>query len=211
MHELILWVQEVAVPRLGWFGMFLVAAADTSFISLPEISDLLVVTGAAHQPGRAWEFVLASALGSVLGCLMIYELGRRGGERVAVRFVSPPRLQWAEHLLVRYGAFAIAIPAMSPPPVPFKGFVLAAGIFKMPRAQFIATVFVARGLRYAVWALLGAMYGDEAVGWLKSADVWLKDNPQVAGVTLGSMVLIGVLIWWRRRGRKAPAAIIDTP
>ena len=83
------------MPKLGWFGMFLVAAADTSFISLPELSDLLVVTGAAHQPGRAWTFVLASALGSVLGCLAIYEIGRRGGERVAIRYVSPQRLQWA--------------------------------------------------------------------------------------------------------------------
>ena len=194
MHELVLWVQDVAVPKLGWFGMFLVAAADTSFISLPELSDLLVVTGAAHQPGRAWTFVLASALGSVLGCLAIYEIGRRGGERVAIRYVSPKRLQWAEHMLIRYGGLAVAIPAMSPPPVPFKGFVLAAGIFKMPRPRFIATIFMARGLRYVVWAALGATYGDEAVGWLKDADVWVKNHPLVVGLIAAVLVLAGALL-----------------
>ena len=68
MHELILWVQNVAVPKLGLFGMYLVATLDASFVSLPELSDLLVVTGASRTPEIAWRFVLVSALGSMTGC-----------------------------------------------------------------------------------------------------------------------------------------------
>ncbi len=211
MHELILWVQEVAVPKLGWFGMLLVAAADTSFISLPEISDLLVVSGAARHPATAWTFVAASALGSVLGSWMLYEISRRGGEPVAMRYVSPPRLRWAEALIAKYGVFAVAIPALSPPPMPFKVFVVAAGIFKMPRARFMSTVFVARGARYVGWAALGALYGEAAVGWLKDADVWIENHPVLAGAVVLSIAGIGLSVGWLRRDRTNPAAIIKTP
>ena len=196
MHDLIVWIQDVAVPRLGWFGMFLVAVADSSFVSLPEVSDLLIVTAAAKEPGIAWEFVLATALGSVVGCVLLYEVGRRGGEKLATRFVSSRKLLKAEMLLARYGALAIAIPALSPPPMPFKGFVLAAGIFAMPRAQFMATVFFARGLRYVVWALLGATYGDEAIAWVKNLDTWVANHALLVAGLLGSFALAFVL-WWR--------------
>lgn len=196
MHDIIIWIQDVAVPKLGWFGMFLVALADSSFVSLPEVSDLLIVTGAAKEPGIAWEFVLATALGSVSGCLLLYEVGRRGGEKLATRFVSAPKLLTAERMLAKYGPFAIAIPALSPPPMPFKGFVLAAGIFAMPRMRFAATVFFARGLRYVIWAFLGAEFGDEAIGWVKNLDTWMANHVFIVVIVLALFVLAFVL-WWR--------------
>ncbi|MBK5255206.1 MAG: VTT domain-containing protein [Vicinamibacteria bacterium] len=209
MHDLIIWIQDVAVPKLGWFGMFLVAAADSSFVSLPEVSDLLIVTGAAKDPGIAWEFVLATALGSMVGCLALYEVGRRGGERLATRFVSPHKLLKAESLLAKYGAFAIAIPALSPPPMPFKGFVLAAGIFAMPRGRFVVTVFFARGLRYVIWAILGAEYGDDAIGWLKNLDVWVQNHLLIVGASLVLFVLAFAL-WWRSH-HVPPAEALPPP
>jgi len=203
VHDIIVWIQDVAVPKLGWFGMFLVAVADSSFVSLPEVSDLLVVTGAAKTPSIAWEFVLATALGSVVGCLLLYEVGRRGGERLATKFVSRQKLLKAEMMLAKYGAFAIAIPALSPPPMPFKGFVLAAGIFAMPRAQFAATVFFARGTRYVVWALLGASYGDEAIGWVKNLDVWVGNHlPYVLAFV--ALFIVGFVLWWRSHRHEMP-------
>lgn len=196
MHELILWVQNVAVPKLGLLGMYLVATLDASFVSLPELSDLLVVTGAARTPEIAWRFILVSALGSMTGCLLLYEVGRRGGEALATRFVSRAGLLKAESLLTRYGVFAIAIPAMSPPPFPFKGFVLAAGIFAMPRVRFAVTVLLARGMRFLVWAVLGALYGDEAIGWVEHMDDWAARHPVVVVAILATMVG-GFALWWR--------------
>jgi membrane protein DedA with SNARE-associated domain len=208
LHDLILWIQEVAVPRLGLFGMFLVATADSSFVSLPEVSDLLIVTGAAKEPGIAWEFVLATALGSVTGCLLLYEVGRRGGEKFATRFVSSQKLLKAEALLARYGAFAIAVPALSPPPMPFKGFVLAAGIFAMPRLQFAATVFFARGLRYVIWALLGAAYGDEAIAWVKNLDVWVQNHLLIVASVL-ILYAMAFAFWWRSHHEPTPDTSSD--
>ena len=210
MHDLIVWIQDVAVPKLGWFGMFLVAVADSSFLSLPEVNDLLIVTGAAKTPGIAWEFVLATALGSVVGCLLLYEVGRRGGEKLATRFISAPKLLKAEMLLARYGAFAIAIPALSPPPMPFKGFVLAAGIFAMPRVQFMATVFFARGLRYVIWALLGATYGDEAIGWVKNLDVWVANHLLLVASFL-VLFTAAFVLWWRSHHVPHPETAPEDP
>lgn len=196
MHDLIVWIQHVAVPSLGWFGMFLVALADTSFIPLPELSDLLVVTGAARSPGSAWQYVLGTTLGSVAGCQIAYEVARRGGEKLALRLVARPKLLKAEMLLTRHGFFAIAISALSPPPMPFKGFVLAAGVFAMPRWRFALTVFCARGLRYVVWSALGVAYGDEAIGWVEHFDVWAQNHPSLVIGLLAAMSL-ALVLWWR--------------
>jgi membrane protein DedA with SNARE-associated domain len=205
LHQLILWIQEVAVPRLGWFGMFLVAVADTSFIPLPELSDLLIVTGAARHPGSAWQYVLATALGSVVGCQMAYEVARRGGEKLATRFIAPTKLLKAEMLLTRYGFLAIAIPALSPPPMPFKGFVLAAGIFAMPRARFALTIFFSRGLRYVIWSILGAAYGDEAIGWVEHFDIWARNHPALV-IGLLTLMTAAFVFWWRSHHEPPPAA-----
>ncbi len=185
--------------------MFLVAVADTSFIPLPELSDLLVVTGAARHPGSAWQYILASAFGAVVGCQMAYEVARRGGEKLATRFIAPAKLLKAELLLTKYGFLAIAIPALSPPPMPFKGFVLAAGIFAMPRLRFAATIFFARGLRYVIWSVLGAMYGDEAIGWVEHFDIWAKNHPIIVIVVL-ALMLAGFVWWWRSHQEPEPAA-----
>lgn len=206
MHELILWIQEVAVPRLGWFGMFLVAAADTSFIPLPELSDLLMVTGAARHPGSAWQYILGTAAGSVVGCQMAYEVGRRGGEKLAMRFISRAKLLKAELLLTRYGFLAIAIAALSPPPMPFKGFVLAAGVFAMPRLYFAATIFLARGLRYVIWSVLGATYGDEAIGWVEHFDVWARNHPALV-ISVLVLMMLG-FVWWWKGHHEPPAATL---
>lgn len=200
MHDLIVWFQEIVVPKLGWFGMFLVALADSSFVSLPEASDLLIVTGASSNPASAWKFVLATALGSGLGCQALYEVGRRGGERLALRFASKERLLWAENVLAKWGSLALAVAALSPPPMPFKVFVLGAGIFAMRRVQFFATVFLARGLRCAIWAILGVTYGDVAVAWLRSFDLWLAAHRFQVGIAFAAVAGLCVLVWRARRG-----------
>jgi membrane protein YqaA with SNARE-associated domain len=204
LHELILWIQEVAVPKLGWFGMLLVAAADTSFVPLPELSDILMVTGASRHPSRSWEFVLATALGSVIGCQLTYEVARRGGERLATRFISRPKLLKAEMLLTKYGFFALVIPALSPPPMPFKGFVLAAGIFAMPRVRFAATILIGRGLRYLILAALGVAYGDDAIGWVENFDIWAKEHPAIV-IAMLALMSLGFVWWWRSHPHKPEA------
>ena len=46
----------------------------------------------------------------------------------------------------RYGLLAILIPSILPPPMPFKIFVLAAGVAKVRPLEFILAIAIGRGL-----------------------------------------------------------------
>ena len=50
MYRLLYWIQTVLIPHLGPFGLFVVAFCDSSFLSLPEINDVLVVSSAIGDP-----------------------------------------------------------------------------------------------------------------------------------------------------------------
>jgi membrane protein YqaA with SNARE-associated domain len=199
------WIQQVVLPLLGPFGIFLAAFLDSSFLSLPEINDLLVVTAAAAHPETAWLPVLLATLGSLAGCAVLFDLGRRGGDAFLVRRFGPARTARAKDLFHRFGPLALAVPAVLPPPMPFKVFVVAAGVFRFPWVKFALTLLLARGARYAAWAVVGAVYGDEAIAVLRSFDAWAAGRQtlllSVAGVlTLATLVYL----WLRRRASLGP-------
>ena len=71
MHKAVLWIQGVLIPAIGPPGLFLVAVLDSSYLSIPEVNDLLVVTSATAFPSRAWLYILMATLGSVAGAMTV--------------------------------------------------------------------------------------------------------------------------------------------
>src|SRR5258707_2899323 len=96
MRKVVLWVQAVLVPLMGAPGMFVVAFLDSSFLSFPEINDILLITSSHIHPGRAWLYALTTTLGSVVGCLVMWELGRRGGEAFLAKKFGAGQVQRVE-------------------------------------------------------------------------------------------------------------------
>ena len=204
MHRLAIWMQSVVVPALGPFGLFVVAFLDSSFLSFPEINDLLVVTASIGGTGTAWVAISMATLGSLAGCSVLWWLGRRGGEALLVRRFGQERADRARAAFRRWDILAIAVPAVLPPPMPFKIFVLGAGVFAFPFRRFALTVFVSRGLRYVGWGLLGALYGERALGLLRAFDAWSERRlPLILGVA-GALTILGLGLYFRRR-RSRPA------
>ena len=206
MHKIVWWVQTMLVPWLGPPGVFVAAFLDSSFLSLPEINDLLVVTAAATRPSTAWLFVLMATLGSVAGCVVLWWLGRRGGERVLVRRFGAERVGRTRAAFERYEFLALAVPAMLPPPMPFKIFVLSAGVFGVSLRRFTVTILVARGLRYVAWAVFGAVYGEAALAAFREVERWCNERASVlVFFGTGALLAWGAVAAWRR-WRPASAA-----
>lgn len=148
-------------------AMVVIGALDSSLLSLPEINDYLVVARCYSDPKSVFYFPLFAATGSVLGCLLLYTIMRRGGQAVMRRRFKPENIARVEGVYARYGFLALAIPALLPPPMPFKIFVATAGALEYPRWRFILTVLVARSVRYFIEGALAVFYGEQVLEFMR--------------------------------------------
>jgi membrane protein DedA with SNARE-associated domain len=88
--------------------------------------------------------------------------------------------------------------------MPFKIFVLSAGVFGVPWRRVALTLILARGLRYLFWGTMGVLYGDGALQMLRSVDRWFDEHGLVVLAVVGAGALVGLAVWARRR-RDRPA------
>ncbi len=187
--------------------MFIVAFVDSSFLTLPEINDFLIVTSSAAHPAAAPLYVAMTTLGSLAGCSVLWWLGRRGGEPLLVKRFGAERLATTREAFKKSEILALALPALLPPPMPFKVFVVAAGVFGLPYSRFATTLLLARGLRYSFWSAMGIRYGAGAVQVLRRIDAWFDARmPLLLG--LAAAALLGALVVGlaRRRDRVGSGA-----
>lgn len=184
MSRIVSWL-EAFTSSLGGPGLFLVAFLDSSFLSLPEINDVLVVLMVTRNEELMPYYAAMATLGSITGCLVLYVLGRKGGEAILQKRFSGPRVEKATGLFRRFGVLAIIVPALLPPPAPFKVFVLLSGVTRVSWPRFCGAVAVGRGVRYFGEGLLAVRYGDEAVELLRA-------NGPLMSLVLAVVVLLGV-------------------
>jgi membrane protein YqaA with SNARE-associated domain len=168
-------------------SMILIGALDSSLLSLPEINDYLVVMRCYHDPKSVFLFPLFAALGSVIGCIVLYEIIRRGGQAVMHRRFSQSNIDRVERAYARFGFLAIAVPALLPPPMPFKVFVASAGALEYPRWRFIIIVMISRSLRYLVEGVLAIYYGEQVIWFLKEFGLAIMIG--VAGVCVVALTV----------------------
>lgn len=202
LHAIALWLERyvISVPLyIAAPAMVLIGALDSSLLSLPEINDYLVVGRCYKYPSAVFYFPLFAAGGSVLGCLLLYTIMRRGGQALLRKRFKPESIQRVERAYARFGFLAIAIPAILPPPLPFKIFVATAGTLEYPRWKFLLTVMLARSFRYYVEGTLAVFYGQRVL-------LFLKDNGLVIISIAGTVVVIGVAIYVLINRRKARVA-----
>jgi membrane protein YqaA with SNARE-associated domain len=181
-------------------AMLVIGALDSSLLSLPEINDYLVVGRCIKNPSAVFYFPLFAAAGSVLGCLLLYTIMRRGGQAVLRRQFSLSGIRKVEKAYERFGFLAIAIPAILPPPLPFKIFVATAGTLEYPRWKFLLTVMLARSFRYYLEGILAVFYGRRVLSFA-------RDNGLVMISIVAGLVLIGIIIYIiinRRRPLEEP-------
>ena len=69
-------------------------------------------------------------------------------------------------LVQRYPLACVFLPAIAPFPIPFKPFVIAQGVFRVPVPAFLAGTLLGRGCLFMAEGLFGARYGADAKQFL---------------------------------------------
>lgn len=192
MKSFVNWLYGFALA-IGGPGLFVIACLDSSFISLPQINDILVVLMVTQN--RPWMpyYALMATAGSVTGCYAIYYLADKGGEAFFRRRLHGAHAERALALYRRHGLLALMVPALLPPPAPFKLFVLLAGVAGVRPLKFVLAVGIARGVRYIALGLLAIWYGDVAL------DLMRTRGRDVALWLAVILVAAGAAWWWLSR------------
>ena len=189
MKRLAAWIEAYAVVW-GGPGLFVIGYLDSSFLSFPEVNDLLVMGMAMHHPGRLVYYSLMATLGSVLGCLTLYYIARAGGEAFVRKRFKEHHVDRALVLAQKYGLLIVMVPALLPPPMPFKIFILIAGVAEIPVVQFTVAVFVARFIRYFGQGLLAVWYGEAAFAFLRANAARIGISVSIAALVIGVIVIL---------------------
>jgi membrane protein YqaA with SNARE-associated domain len=186
------WLQATALS-FGAPGLFVVAFLDSSFLSLPEINDLLLIWMVTRHKELMPLYAGAATLGSIAGCLTLYYLGRKGGEAFVRKRFSSATVDRGIATFQRYGVMAVLIPSLLPPPAPFKIFVLLSGVAGISPWRFASAITIGRGIRYFGEGWLAVRYGDGAIAFL-------HQHARTASLALVGVCVAGLLIYlaWRR-------------
>jgi membrane protein YqaA with SNARE-associated domain len=200
MKAFVTWAQAFALA-IGGPGLFFIAFLDSSFLSLPEINDILIVWMVTRHKERMIYYALMTMLGSIAGCFVLYYIGRKGGEAFLRRRFHTRHVDRALRLYQRYGLLMVVVPAILPPPAPFKIFVLLAGVARVRAMTFAFAVALGRGIRYFGEGLLALWYGEPAIEFIRR-------NSRTVSLVLAALALVAGIVYFalkRRAGRSSAA------
>jgi len=195
LKNIVSFLYEFALA-LGGPGLFFIAIADSSFLSIPEGNDVLIVVLSTGQPWTVMVYYASmTILGSVIGCILLFTVGRRGGRFIRKR-LNEKRSADIQRAYERWGLWSIIVPSILPPPTPFKIFVLWAGMFGVPYQRFILAVLIGRSVRYYMWGTLAVLYGEAARHFLEHH---IRTVGIVLFVVLVTVVLTVILVRLRMK------------
>ena len=184
------------LAKFGFWGMGALALLDSSTIPIPM--DALLAFSVWNDKSRFWLYILMASIGSAIGGLLPYGLGRAGGELFLLKRVNRERYERMRTRFERQEFLAMMIPSMLPPPTPWKAFVFAAGVFEMRIIPFVLAVFCGRMVRWLMLSLLVLKLGPGAV------QVVAHHSLTVVGI-VGFLAILGFALWWIKRKRTGKA------
>jgi membrane protein YqaA with SNARE-associated domain len=179
-----------ALKTLGAWGVFIISILDSAAFGVPM--DPLVAGYVYANPHKAWIYCLAGSLGSALGSLVPYGLGRAGGELFLLKRINEARLKRIRDRFERQEFLALMVPAMLPPPTPFKLLVFSAGVFEMKPVAFLMAIISGRLVRFGVLSLLVVIFGKEIVDETKTL---IKTHPSFLVLIVVGIILVCYLIY----------------
>lgn len=179
------------LKSLGAWGVLIISFLDACAFGVPM--DPLVAGYVYANPHKSWLYCIAAAVGSAIGSLIPFGLGRAGGELFLLKRIDEVRLKRIRDRFEKQEFLALMIPAMLPPPTPFKLLVFSAGVFEMKVVPFLLAIISGRLLRFAIVSALTIFFGPQIVSEAKSL---IGKHPAIA-VAIGILVLVVLYVIYR--------------
>ncbi len=175
------WVVAVMKP-LGVWGILGLSMVDSAAIPLPFLDPLIVSYG-VQDHRKTLLYCLMAAIGSGVGSMLPYYVGRAGGELILLKRINRARYEALRNRFEKQEFLAIMLPAMCPPPMPVKVFELAAGVFEMRPLSYFLAIVAGKFLRFTIESVLVIVYGPAVLG------VGLQAIRHHLGLVLGAVGL----------------------
>ena len=188
-----------ALAKLGFWGIGAIALLDSSSIPVPM--DAILAVYVWNNKSHFWLYCLMASIGSAIGGLLPYGLGRAGGELFLLKRINRARFERIRDRFERQEFLAVMIPSMLPPPAPWKMFIFASGVFEMRIPMFLLAVFCGRMVRWLILSILVLKLGPGA------ADLVAHHSLITVGV-VGALGMLG-FAWWVIKKKRAGKLLED--
>jgi membrane protein DedA with SNARE-associated domain len=197
------------ISALGYGGVVLLMAVESACIPLPS-EIIMPFAGYLVYAGRfnLWAVGLAGAVGCVLGSLVAYWVGSRGGRPLIEKYgkyvlVSKHDLDLADRWFARYGEVIVFASRLLPVVRTFIAF--PAGIARMNLTRFVIYTFLG-SLPWCIGlAYVGQILGEQ---WDKSETLktWFHRFDFLIGIAI-----VLAAAWWVWRHIKHARAEAASP
>jgi membrane protein YqaA with SNARE-associated domain len=184
--------------QYGAFGIMALAIADDSFLFLPIGTDLLTVILVARHHEQLPIYVLAGAVGSTVGVMLLDAVCRKGGEAGLKRLVKPKLLAYLRQRMEKHAAILLIVSCIAPPPFPFGASIAAASALQYPRPRLLGIVFVARAIRFVLIGWAAIYFGRRIIRIANSEEFMWAMGVFIAICVIGSILSV---LQWVRIGR----------
>lgn len=190
------------ISHYGYFGLFVLSVLASACLPIPSevafgfAGALCTNAVTGHARFTIWAVIVVGTIGSLLGSIIAYEVGRTAGRTIVDRWgkwilLTHKDLDSAERWFEKYGSLSVLVGRILPV---VRAFIsLPAGIAEMKRGRFAVLTTIGSAAWVALLAGLGYAAGSN---WNHvTKDFHLAEYPIIALVVL---VLVGGL-WHRIR------------
>ena len=150
------WVLAWAESPYAGLALFALAFAESSFFPLPP-DPLQIVLSAGNIQFAFW-FAAITTGGSLLGAVLGYYIGLKGGRPLLDRMFDQQKILFVESQYRRRDVWAVAIAGFTP--IPYKLFAVGAGVFRLDLRRFLLASLVGRAGRFFLVAAIMTIFGE---------------------------------------------------
>ena len=185
LHAIADWTLDFADSGAAVVALALVALSESVFFPVPP--DPLLIAIGIRQPEAAIWLAALCTVASVAGGVVGRWLGIRYGRPLLLRVAPADKVDAAERMYRRYGAWAVIASAITP--IPFKVFTVLSGVMDMELRGFLVAALIGRGIRFMTVGVLIALYGDSVEELIREQFEYVTIGAVVAGLALVAALL----------------------